>query len=123
MRFEQTELSKVAFEMEGPPSGPPFSCSTVGRTRQQGGSTLPRRCKSYHELQARLKKTVLIEVPTLMMQGASDFCDLPSASDGQEKYFPNGYERILLQGVGHFPHREAPAAVAGAALRLLSLVK
>jgi pimeloyl-ACP methyl ester carboxylesterase len=55
-----------------------------------------------------------------MIQGASDSCDLPSASEGQEKYFLNGYERILLEGVGHFPHREAPAAVADAALRLLS---
>jgi pimeloyl-ACP methyl ester carboxylesterase len=57
------------------------------------------------------------DIPTVMMQGASDFCDLPSGSEGQEKYFPKGYERILLEGVGHFPHREAPSAVADAWLR------
>jgi len=73
----------------------------------------------YDQLQAKLKDIVEIEVPTLMIQGASDFCDLPSASENQEKYFPNGYERIVLDGIGHFPHREAPAHVVDAALRLL----
>jgi pimeloyl-ACP methyl ester carboxylesterase len=57
------------------------------------------------------------DIPTVMMQGALDFCDLPSGSEGQEKYFPKGYERILLEDVGHFPHREAPSAVADAWLR------
>jgi pimeloyl-ACP methyl ester carboxylesterase len=86
------------------------------RSRYLAGEVVDSR---YDELQARLKNTVLIEVPTLMIQGASDFCDLPAASEGQEGYFLNSYERILLEGVGHFPHREAPAAVADAALRLL----
>jgi pimeloyl-ACP methyl ester carboxylesterase len=74
----------------------------------------------YDDLQAKLKNTAKIEVPALMIQGASDFCDLPSVSEGQEKHFLNSYERILLEGVGHFPHREAPEAVADAVLRLLS---
>ena len=87
------------------------------RSRYLAGEVVDSRCDA---LQARLKNTELIEVATLMIQGASDFCDLPSASEGHEKYFRNGYERILLEGVGHFPHREAPAAVADAALRFLS---
>jgi pimeloyl-ACP methyl ester carboxylesterase len=86
------------------------------RSRYLAGEVVDHR---YDELQAKLKNTVLIEVPALMIQGASDFCDLPSASEGQEKYFPSGYERILLEGVGHFPHREAPAKVADAAVRFL----
>jgi pimeloyl-ACP methyl ester carboxylesterase len=73
----------------------------------------------YDRLKAKLREVEVIDVPALMIQGASDFCDLPSASAGQEKYFRNGYERILLEGVGHFPHREAPGAVADAAIRLL----
>jgi pimeloyl-ACP methyl ester carboxylesterase len=76
----------------------------------------------YDELQARLRDIVELTVPTLMLQGGSDFCDLPSASEGQEKYFLNGYERIVLSGVGHFPHREAPAEVGDAILRWLSFI-
>jgi pimeloyl-ACP methyl ester carboxylesterase len=74
----------------------------------------------YDHLQERLRKTARIEVPTLMIQGASDTCDLPLASEGQEKHFLNGYSRIVLSGVGHFPHREAPEEVANTVLRLLA---
>jgi pimeloyl-ACP methyl ester carboxylesterase len=74
----------------------------------------------YDDLQAKLESIELITVPTLMIQGASDCCDLPSASEGQDQYFLSGYERILLEGIGHFPHREAPAAVLDGAIRLLS---
>jgi pimeloyl-ACP methyl ester carboxylesterase len=86
------------------------------RSRYLKGEAFDSR---YDELQARLRDNVLLDVPTMMIQGASDFCDLPAASEGQEKYFWNGYERILLTGVGHFPHRENPSAVAEAVLRLL----
>lgn len=61
-----------------------------------------------------------INVRTVMIQGAADLCDLPIASEGQEKHFLRGYQRVLLDGVGHFPHREAPIAVFDAVLPLLS---
>jgi pimeloyl-ACP methyl ester carboxylesterase len=62
----------------------------------------------------RLEDTEMISTPTLMIQGADDHCDPPSESEGQEKYFVGGYHRVLLEGVGHFPHREAPGVVADA---------
>jgi pimeloyl-ACP methyl ester carboxylesterase len=74
----------------------------------------------YEPLRQKLQNTVQIKTPTLMIQGGSDFCDLPSASEGQEKYFLNGYSRIVLSGIGHFPHREAPEQVSNAVLRLLA---
>ena len=89
------------------------------RSRYLSGETVDPR---YDELQARLRNIVELTVPTLMIQGGSDFCDLPLASEGQEKYFLNGYERIVLNGVGHFPHREAPAEVGDAILRWLSFI-
>jgi pimeloyl-ACP methyl ester carboxylesterase len=73
----------------------------------------------YEKLQQRLRAIDKIQIPTLMIQGASDTCDLPSASEGKESHFLNGYTRILLSGVGHFPHREAPGEVANAVLQLL----
>jgi pimeloyl-ACP methyl ester carboxylesterase len=74
----------------------------------------------YDSLQRRLGEVQSISTPTLMIQGVSDFCDAPSESEGREAYFAGGYERLLLEGVGHFPHREAPDAVATAVLRHLN---
>jgi pimeloyl-ACP methyl ester carboxylesterase len=73
----------------------------------------------YNELQAMLRKSEFINVPTLMIQGESDFCDPPSESEGLERYFTAGYERIVIEKIGHFPHREAPGTVADAILRWL----
>jgi pimeloyl-ACP methyl ester carboxylesterase len=67
---------------------------------------------AYDGLRARLREIETIGTPTLMIQGGSDFCDRPDASAGQEDYFTGGYRRVVLDGVGHFPHREAPDAVA-----------
>ena len=44
------------------------------RSRYLAGECVDAR---YDSLQAKLKHTVTIDVPTLMIQGASDFCDLP----------------------------------------------
>jgi len=54
----------------------------------------------------------VLSTPTLMIQGESDFCDAQSESEGLEAYFTGSYQRVLLDGIGHFPHREAPDAVA-----------
>jgi pimeloyl-ACP methyl ester carboxylesterase len=84
------------------------------RSRYLPGEAVDDR---YEELRVRLRSTVELRAPTTMIQGAEDYCDLPSASEGQEEHFLGGYERIVLEGVGHFPHREAPAAVIDAALK------
>jgi pimeloyl-ACP methyl ester carboxylesterase len=54
-----------------------------------------------------------------MIQGAADSCDPPSTSEGLEEYFAD-YRRIVVDGVGHFPHREAPNLVAKVVLDQLS---
>jgi pimeloyl-ACP methyl ester carboxylesterase len=66
----------------------------------------------YASLEQRLGEVETLDVPTLMIQGGSDYCDRPSASAGMERYFTGGYRRTVLDAVGHFPHREATAAVA-----------
>jgi pimeloyl-ACP methyl ester carboxylesterase len=73
----------------------------------------------YDEVRSKLGEAERIDVPTLMIQGGSDFCDPPRESEGQEQYFRDGYERVVLEGIGHFPHREAAGAVADAFLRRL----
>ena len=37
----------------------------------------------------------------------------------QERFFTGGYRRVLLDGIGYFPHREAPDEVAKAVNRHL----
>jgi pimeloyl-ACP methyl ester carboxylesterase len=66
----------------------------------------------YADLRERLRSIEKIAVPTLMIQGESDLCDAPEESEGMEKHFEAEYRRVLLPGVGHFPHREAAEEVA-----------
>jgi pimeloyl-ACP methyl ester carboxylesterase len=73
----------------------------------------------YDEVQSKLSKAERLGVPTLMIQGGSDFCDPPSESQGLERCFMAGYERMVFAEVGHFPHREAPSAVVDAILSWL----
>lgn len=58
-----------------------------------------------------------INVPTLILHGQEDYCNVPELSAGKEQYFEARYERVLLPGVGHFPQREDPASVAREILR------
>lgn len=55
-----------------------------------------------------------------MIQGGDDRCDPPAESEGQERWFTGGYERLVLDNVGHFPAREAAGPVADAVLRHLA---
>jgi pimeloyl-ACP methyl ester carboxylesterase len=57
-----------------------------------------------------------IEVPTLMIQGSADQAALASSSAMMGRYFSGPFQRVVLDGVGHFPTREAPHSVT----RLLS---
>ncbi len=86
------------------------------RTRWRSEITDPR----YDHLQQKLKQIETLATPTVMIQGGSDFCDGPAESEGMERFFTAGYQRIVLDGVGHFPPRESPAAVSKAILAHLS---
>ena len=70
----------------------------------------------YDALQNRLAEIEYLGTPTLMIQGLSDYCDAPQESEGLEAFFTGGYRRVVLENVGHFPHREAPGLVADAVL-------
>jgi hypothetical protein len=40
-----------------------------------------------------------------------------------KRYFAGGYRRVVLDGVGHFPHREAPGVVADAIVQTFAGVR
>ena len=70
-----------------------------------------RKDPRYRDLDQRARSAQAISVPTLMIQGGADGVTVPSTTDGKEKYFTGGYRRDVLDGIGHFPTREAPDAV------------
>ena len=55
--------------------------------------------------------------PTLQLHGSVDACVLPSSAAGSGRYVSGEYEWRLYDGLGHFPHEEAPAAVTEDILR------
>lgn len=71
----------------------------------------------YAELARRQAEARSIGVPTLMIQGGADGVILPPSSEGKQGNFSGRYERLVLEGIGHFPTREAPAQVSEALLR------
>ena len=56
--------------------------------------------------------TARIAVPTLYLHGEIDGCIAPEISESMGQVFSGAFERIVLDGVGHFVHAEAPDAVA-----------
>ena len=74
----------------------------------------------YLELQRRLGEVERLSIPTLMIQGGADMCDDAKESEDLEAYFDSDYQRALLKGIGHFPHREAPREVAELLLGFLA---
>lgn len=70
--------------------------------------------------EARLHPAPVLDVPTLVLHGDHDTVNDASMSAGKEHFFRGRYARQLLAGVGHFPQREAPEAVARALLQFLA---
>jgi len=63
----------------------------------------------------------VLSVSTLVLHGEADGVNFPASSAHKESFFTGRYQRTLLPGVGHFPQREAPLAVAQAVLDWLKL--
>jgi pimeloyl-ACP methyl ester carboxylesterase len=61
----------------------------------------------------------VLSVPTLVLHGGDDRVNLPATSAGKERFFTGRYERVVLDGLGHFPQREDPRAVTRELLRFL----
>lgn len=68
----------------------------------------------YAQDEAALNPAPVLAVPTLVLHGGQDTVNHPATSAGKEAYFRGPYRRQVLAEVGHFPQREAPAAVLSA---------
>ena len=61
----------------------------------------------YAKLDVQAHAAQSIGVPTLMIQGGADSVTLAETTAGKGPYFTGGYARHVLDGVRHFPTREA----------------
>ncbi|CAL8475965.1 alpha/beta fold hydrolase [Caballeronia sp. S22] len=109
--FDEAEFAATARAFENPDWVP----ITLNAYRRRWRGDQPSD-PALAELYARLATIERIGVPALMIQGGADSCDEPASSEGQDKYFPAGYRRVVIDGAGHFPLREAPDAVADAVI-------
>jgi len=107
--FDDAEFTQTAESF----SSPDWAAITLNayRARWRPGEAWDPR---YDALQERLREVERLATPTLMIQGFSDGCVAPDESEGRERFFTGGYRRVVLEHVGHFPHREAPGPVADA---------
>ncbi|HXO76978.1 MAG TPA: alpha/beta hydrolase [Puia sp.] len=71
----------------------------------------------YDDLQHRMTGIARLKTPALVINGESDSCDPPSSFEEMDHSFTGGYELLTLEGIGHFPPREAPNEVAEALIR------
>ncbi|MDR5762694.1 alpha/beta hydrolase [Caballeronia sp. LZ035] len=113
--FDEAEFEITARAFENP-DWVPITLNAY-RRRWRGDQPSDR---SLADLYARLATIESINVPALMIQGGADACDEPASSEGQESHFQAGYRRVVIDGAGHFPLREAPEAVAAEVLRHLA---
>ncbi len=58
-----------------------------------------------------------VQAPVLQLHGRLDTCMLPQSVPGSEQYARGGYELVMYDGVGHFPHEEHADAVTAALAR------
>ena len=101
--FDEDEFARTAASFDNPD----WVAVTLHAYRSRW---LPEACDPrYDGLQRRLEEIETLSTPTLMIQGDADACDPPSESDRQGQYFAGGGRRLILDIVGHFPAREAPA--------------
>lgn len=58
-----------------------------------------------------------VQAPTLQLHGSMDSCVLPRTAQRSARYVRGRYEWRAIDGVGHFPHEEAPELVTAELLR------
>jgi pimeloyl-ACP methyl ester carboxylesterase len=58
-------------------------------------------------IEAKIKATRRLQTPTLFIHGVPDGVQPPGMSDNMREKFAGPFGRICLDGVGHFPTREA----------------
>jgi len=64
---------------------------------------------AYAHDDAALEPLPVLADPMLVLHGSADAVNPVHTSAGKEAWFTGMYQRVLIDGVGHFPQRESPA--------------
>jgi pimeloyl-ACP methyl ester carboxylesterase len=104
--FDEATFEAVAKSFRNPDWVPVMLHSYRSRW---GEAPLGRRSA---KLEAKVKATKRLATATLLLQGGADRVTIPAASEKVALKYSGPFERIVLDGVGHFLPREAPDVVA-----------
>jgi pimeloyl-ACP methyl ester carboxylesterase len=71
-------------------------------------------------LEAKVKAAKTLSLPAIIVQGEADGVSPVDSLDKIHEKFSGPFELVTLPGVGHFPQREAPDALAAHLLSFLA---
>jgi pimeloyl-ACP methyl ester carboxylesterase len=63
------------------------------------------------KIETKIKTTKRLNTPTVFFHGALDGVSPPVVTEKMSEKFVGPFERIVLDGVGHFPTREVPEVI------------
>jgi pimeloyl-ACP methyl ester carboxylesterase len=103
--FDEQTFSKVAASF----TNPDWIAVTTHSYRSRWGEAAidPRSIK----IETKIRTTKRLNTPTVFFHGALDGVSPPAVTESMSGKFVGQFERIVLDGVGHFPAREAPEQV------------
>jgi pimeloyl-ACP methyl ester carboxylesterase len=104
--FDEATFERVAASFENPA----WVEVTLHSYRSRWGEAQPDPASQW--LDDKVKATRTLALPTIYVQGEVDGVNPPATSETVAEKFTGPFERIVLPGVGHFPLREAPTALA-----------
>ena len=76
--------------------------------------------KRHDELRARIGQAPAITCETIVLTGADDKVESGLFEEAIKRYFTGGLEHKVVEGAGHFIHRQRPDEVIGAILNATS---
>jgi pimeloyl-ACP methyl ester carboxylesterase len=113
-RFDDATFEQAATAFDNPDFVPVVIHSYRHRHRNAPGEA------RFDPIERRLAERPRIEVPSVILHGADDGVDFPANTERHPAMFPDGTERRVVPGAGHFLPREQPGAVVEALLTLLA---
>lgn len=104
--FDEATFERVARSFENPD----WVDVTLHSYRARWGKGEPDQRSA--TLEDQVKATETLSLPTVYIGGAADGVNPPSATQRTPSKFSGPFAMITMSGVGHFPQRENPDAVA-----------